>query len=530
MHRFSAIRNSRTAAFTACLCFVLIGLADALRAGPANAETPSPAISLPPNGTHGFPFSATAIDLSKFGYMEQEFFIGGQARSYLSNGPLGPDGEWNASPAPDTAPYTTRVLIRRPIDPHRFNGTVYVEWLNVTGGADGTPDWDQGHVELLRDGYVWVGVSAQFVGDAFLQIWETGPDARYAKIFHPGDSFSYDIYSQAGVALRRPAAGGPAPLGNLTDHVQNVIAVGDSQSAFFLFTYYNAIQPTAQVYDGVLIHSAGSGSPLSQSVATSFDPAIPTPPGVPATPNIPVPTVANIRTDLNQPVLFLNTETDQTVLGAGVSVHLQPDSKHFRMWEMAGTSHADQYLLNFTLADAAKSDFPFTLDCGIPPINQGPATYGERAAMRWLDLWVRFRIAPPIAPRLSVALPAPPGLPSLNRDSATGLAIGGIRYPQIAVPISTETGDRPLGALAANPLCVLFGAHSPWDGDTDPWDGLPGFDPAPYPAPILSVLYPSHQNYVRRVEKSAIDSVLAGVLLPEDLGEILEQAEAAPVP
>jgi hypothetical protein len=229
-------------------------------------------------------------------------------------------------------------------------------------------------------------------------------------------------------------------------------------------------------------------------------------------------------------VLFLNTETDQTVLGAGVSVHLQSDSKRFRMWEMAGTSHADQYLLNFTSADAAKSAFPFALDCGIPPINQGPATYGERAALRWLDLWVRFGIAPSIAPRLSVALPAPPGVVSVNRDPATGLAIGGIRYPQIAVPISTETGDRPLGALAANPLCVLFGAHDPWNGDSDAWDGLPGFDPSPTPEPKLSVLYPSHHLYVREVEKAAIESVFSGFLLPEDVSEIVKQAETAPVP
>ncbi len=530
MDNFGRIWNSRHVSRAVYLGLALLGLAAALRPGVAAAQTPSPIISRPPIGTHGFPFSSTAIDLSKLGYTEQEFFISGQARSYLSTGPFGSDGVWPASPAADTAPYTTRILIRRPINPRGFNGTVYVEWMNVTGGADGTPDWDQGHDELLRDGYVWVGVSAQFVGDAFLQIWETGPGARYAAIFHPGDSFSYDIYSQAAVALRKPAAGGPAPLGTLTAHIKNLIAVGNSQSAFFLFTYYNAIQPTAHVYDGVLIHSAGSGSPLSQSVATNFDPAIPTPAGVPATPNIPVPAVAQIRTDLEQPVLFLNTETDQTVLGAGVSVHLQPDSKRFRMWEMAGTSHADQYLLNFTLADAAKSDFPFTLDCGIPPINQGPATYGERAAMRWLDLWVRFGIAPPIAPRLSVALPAPPGLASLNRDATTGLAIGGIRYPQIAVPISTETGDRPLGALAANPLCVLFGAHDPWDNDTDAWDGVAGFDPSPTPEPKLNVLYPSHQLYVRKVETAAIESVFAGFLLPEDFGEIVKQAQAASVP
>ena len=141
MDNFGAIRKSRGASRAACLCFTLFfGLAASLRAGTVAAETPSPVISQPPIGTHGFPFSSTAIDLSRFGYTEEEFFITGHARSYSPNGPLGPDGVWTASPsAGGTAPYTTRILIRRPSSPRRFNGTVYVEWMNVSGGADGTP-------------------------------------------------------------------------------------------------------------------------------------------------------------------------------------------------------------------------------------------------------------------------------------------------------------------------------------------------------------------------------------------------------
>src|ERR687893_338946 len=62
------------------------------------------------------------------------------------------------------APYTSRIVVNRPVDARDFNGTVIVEWLNVSGGADASPDWMQAHVELIRRGYVWVGVSAQSVG------------------------------------------------------------------------------------------------------------------------------------------------------------------------------------------------------------------------------------------------------------------------------------------------------------------------------------------------------------------------------
>ena len=54
--------------------------------------------------------------------------------------------------------------MNRPIDSGDFNGTVVVEGLNVFGGVDASPDWMQSHVELVRQGYAWVGVSAEAVG------------------------------------------------------------------------------------------------------------------------------------------------------------------------------------------------------------------------------------------------------------------------------------------------------------------------------------------------------------------------------
>jgi hypothetical protein len=94
-----------------------------------------------------------------------------------------------------------------------------------------------------------------------------------------------------------------------------------------MITYYNAIHPVAHVYQGFLIHSAGAGAALSQSTAgagPSGANPIPAPPGVPATANIPVRGNAFIRGDQRQPVMFLNSETDVSLLGAGFSVHNQP--------------------------------------------------------------------------------------------------------------------------------------------------------------------------------------------------------------
>jgi hypothetical protein len=159
----------------------------------------------------------------------------------------------------NTEPYKTRIVVRRPIDARKFNGTAVVEWLNVTLGLDVAVDWTFAHTELIRDGFAWVGVSAQYVGveggpgivPGPSQPLKTANPARYGSLDHPGDSFSYDIFSQAARAIRVPS--GPNPLGDL--ELERVIATGHSQSAFRLVTYIDAIHPLARVYDGYLVHS-----------------------------------------------------------------------------------------------------------------------------------------------------------------------------------------------------------------------------------------------------------------------------------
>ena len=142
---------------------------------------------------------------------------------------------------------------------------------------------------------------------------------RYKTIFHPGDSFAFDIFSQAGQAIAHPAAGDPRPLGELTPRIKALLADGESQSANRLVTYYNSIHRLDRIYDGFLIHSTGYGGPLSYDVAAAD---IPPPPGVPATPFIFPPLPGEdpdfaIRTDLGTPLLFVNAEFDVLNLSWG---------------------------------------------------------------------------------------------------------------------------------------------------------------------------------------------------------------------
>jgi hypothetical protein len=219
-----------------------------------SAHANSPSVTNAPPGQHGFPYRSSALNLANYGFVEEEFLVTGYAQAYIPvavDQTLPADGHWQVKPNPGAvARFTTRILVRRPIDPARFNGTVIVEWINASGGDDAQSEWLYLHDEMLAQGYAYVGVTTQYVGVQTLIGWESGPGARYAGLFHPGDSYDYSIFAQAGAVVAHPKNGDPKPLGNLTAEVSRVLATGFSQSAWWLTTYVNAIQPLAPSYQG----------------------------------------------------------------------------------------------------------------------------------------------------------------------------------------------------------------------------------------------------------------------------------------
>ena len=189
----------------------------------------------------------------------------------------------------------------------------------MSGDPEASPIWVFAHNEMIRDGFAWVGVSAQSTGVSSLRA--TDPD-RYGSLSHPGDSYSYDILSQAGQALRKPT--NSHALGGL--EAKRVIAAGTSQSADRLVTYVNAVHPLTKAFDGFLIRSRASFStPLSEAPL----------------PTVSAPDTTVVRSDLDVPVLTLQTETD--LIGREYYRARQGDTKHFRLWEVAGTAHGDAY-------------------------------------------------------------------------------------------------------------------------------------------------------------------------------------------
>ncbi len=234
----------------------------------------SPTLSDPPSA--GSPvLLTTTFDLAGVGYRQREFFFEGEANRFSNVNEFQPDGRWEAEPA-GTAAYKSRLIVYRPDDPADFSGTVFVEWLNVTSGFDIAPSWGTGHVELLRRGHAWVGVTAQRVGiegseNGIAPLHLKAANAeRYGSLEHPGDSYSYDMFSQVAQALREP--GEVDLLEGLVP--ARLIAMGESQSAGRLLTYVNAVHPLYNPYDGYMIHSRGDGSP---PLAQAPEAEVPTP-------------------------------------------------------------------------------------------------------------------------------------------------------------------------------------------------------------------------------------------------------------
>jgi hypothetical protein len=481
----------------------LLGLAAV--SAPIAAQTAVPTITAVP----GKPNLLIAnYDLSEVGYRASEAFVAGTATSYKLPGPATADGVWNAVPAA-TAPFRTRVVVIRPINPAKFNGTVLVEWLNVTAGQDAGADWMVAHREMIRSGYAWVGVTAQKVGIDGGGIMGQGTalrkadPARYGSLSHPGDAYSFDIFSQVGRAIK--SRGSAGLLGGLVP--QRVIGLGESQSAAFLTTYVNAVDRLARVYDGFFVHSRfGSSAALSGERMNATDGS--------------VPTHVRFRSDLRVPVLTLITETD--LIGARLSGYAgarRPDGRNLRVWELAGAAHADNYMFGGAFIDSGKTGAAVLAKVFQPskqgptgpeatPLNPGmPHHYVAEAAIAAINNWVRT--GQPPASTLPMVL-APGGEAAIARD-ANGIARGGIRTPWTEVPTVRLSGQ----------------------GDPKSFIGMLAGSGEPMTKAELAKLYPGGKaDYLRRFTAALDRAIAARHVLVADRQEILEIAainfDAAP--
>jgi hypothetical protein len=415
------------------------------------------------SGSRPNAFMASIDDLTKQGYTEQEFFLEGSAE-----GKLKPDDPVSSQP------YKIRILVRRPMDSKRFNGTVFVEWFAGALGYDTAPSWPILSDSLVHDGYAWVGVSVLPVGINFLRKWDA---QRYGSLAHPGapparagsargngaalETYSDAMFSQVAMRLRHPSD--VEPLRGLK--VQRLLGYAFSAGALRLASYVNATQPREHAYDGFLL----------QAVMMPVE-----------------------MGDVGVPIFVLNSENE-------VSRYLtnrQADSTYFREWEVAGTGHLPLRFLNTLnkLSQRDQLDFHLGEGCDLLP-GIVSMEYVAGAALYHLNQWVKTGKEPPHAPVVQLES----GKPATVARDKFGNALGGIRLPFIEVPTGKYVA---IGTPAA---CVL----------------VPGF--VPFDAATLASLYPNHKSYVTAVSRAADRAVKKGFLLDPDGKTLREEAAASAI-
>lgn len=480
------------------------------------AQTPVPAVKGPiPVTSTSHPFGAATqgllqpIHLERYGYLEEEYFVSGNANVY----------DWDASGnvvVKANEPYTTRMIVRRPKDPKRFSGNVILEPINQSWHWDLFEVWNETHLHMMEHGDAYVAFTAKPVTVATLKKFDP---VRYASLSWPNplprdqwcdhdsglpaDSYPdtengllWDIISQIGALVRSDSPSNP-----LKEYaVKYVYGTGFSQTGSNMIAYINighdrALLPNGkQVFDGFLLGGASTMTPINQC----------------STVRIPAGDTRNFI-HANVPVIRFNTQSDYAPAAR------QPDSELFRLYELPGVPHGGDYHYQFAPAkeDMVKAGFPdrIQIHCVDEFMNDVPLRYPFDGFFSVLDRWVREGLAPPKVSRIvpSSDGPAPPapaegltGVPGMY--DRWGNLEGGLRSPYVDVPIAIYTGK------ATGPGCGYFGFRVPFTPDR------------------LKDLYPTHADYVSKVNADVDRLSEEGWLTKTDAAKIKADAAKADIP
>ena len=443
-------------------------------------------------------------------YVEEEYLVSGAADlfNYANDPPLGPD---DIVVAEEDIPFTTRMIVRRPVDPDQFHGTVVIEWWNSTAGFDTAPAWDVSAEYFARRGVVYVGVTNSTTALGFLtggcSVFGVLPPScgtRYAMLDLPENGLAFEMMSQIANALKSNSSASPLPE---EFEVERLYHAGQSQQGGSVITYASAFH--FHQNDGYFVQQAGSARSLNRDSTTL--PACGA--GAPAFPGC-TPLLQGddrlVRTDLPVPVVHAITETDIQILFG--TVGRQPDTPTFRYYEIAGGSHLTVHKDTEVVPAGLIGPDPILLEdlCQFP-INStadGPVFFSHVVNALWVNLerQVKWGVRPPAGRQMDVV----DGV--VQRDEF-GNGMGGIRLPSMEVPIATYTpgnfGDPNLPPFLqniGNLACFLASSVEEFDEDT------------------LDALYPNHLTYLSKVTKAAVRLKKQRFLLDAELFQTIAAA------
>jgi hypothetical protein len=418
-------------------------------------------------------------NVERLGYVAEEYLLAGQANVYR---PV------SMADAPDVAsrdsvkdlgsrdfsreilsagtPFTTRLIVYRPSEPRRFSGRVIVETLHPNGGGTSIA-WGALHGFFAGRGDAYVGVQHPLTISGL----KAADADRYAALSAADPTQLWGMLAQTGAAVK---AGRLGPL--RADAVKHVVMTGYSYTGVATATFANYHHGDAKLPDGRNI----------------FDGYLPM-------------ADAQYVRPLDVPVMRLNTQSDFNGLG-GLN-NRRPDDERYRHYEMAGASHvaappppdaATAPAPGQIPTPAGQPRFsPSACQAGFPAgshPNDFPLYLAQEAMFDNMYRWIEAGRAPP-----------PSSYIETNPDGSTrvdprGNAVGGVRFPQVSVPIACYG--------VGSGSCLLFGYTAPFDAAT------------------CRSLYGDHEKYVALVQAAANRLVAERLLLPQGAERLTAIARA----
>jgi hypothetical protein len=276
---------------------------------------------------------ATAAKVADFPYTTEEFLVSGTIAD---------------------APYTTRIVVRRPKDVKAFSGTVVAEALHA-GGRSLVFEWSR--VSILSRRHIFVEIVHSPANIALLKTFNAD---RYAAL-NITTGQTNEIIAQAGMLLKS----GKGPFAGY--RTQRITLMGTSASSGTVRTYLadHASLRTATggpIFDGFLLTSTNGNTPLP----------------IVDVPMIQMPTQTEVVTWAEMGIAYRRPDSDEP-------------GNRFRLYEVAGMPH------NNSRDSPAFANDPCTL-----PVTDFPAGAFTALALNHLVEWITRGRVPPRAPPIAV--------------------------------------------------------------------------------------------------------------------------------
>ncbi|SDB20319.1 hypothetical protein SAMN03159382_01787 [Pseudomonas sp. NFACC23-1] len=434
-------------------------------------------------------------DLEKYGYIEQEYYLQGVAPAITASGKQLFE-----------APYTTRILVRKPADPARFNGTVVIEpfsWFGERGAG-----WILTRDYLLRRGYAYVGytlnmnkpaVDPKFISDT--PAAEAEQIAQYGRIvnFEFMRRFDYARYASLGTYYdpeRFTRGEGPDPFVPQSQGIAAQLALllktnaaqGPLAGLDVQRVYVNSWAVTAQVWMDYLDQGRHQrwrmpdARPLIDAYMT----------GRMAYGEVGG-DVIRLPRQMPDGVPFVTVYSQSELMHdvfEGIDLPPDTDSPQLRYYEVTGMPHLRLADLGTEHTELVAADIGRGDDPRCRTLYDEPVELVVSALLDGMDQWVREGKAMPKAPRVVREGKA------AVRDPASGNLQGGVRPPWIQVPSAAYLTDQETGCG------LIYDTKEPYSRD------------------LLHQRYGSFSHYEKAFEDAKRLSIKQGYLLQQDATDL----------